>query len=78
MNAKKKALKTLINVYIKPIRSKPDLLTEEESQLIFSNIEEIYSFHFDFLERMKSVLSREQTDGVGTLSIGACFLKMVI
>ncbi|KAM6900549.1 spermatogenesis-associated protein 13 [Xenentodon cancila] len=66
-----KHLKDICEGYIRQCRKHPDMFTEPQLKIIFSNIEDIYKFQRQFLRDLEKNYNREQPH---LSEIGSCFL----
>ncbi|PRP84844.1 RhoGEF domain-containing protein [Planoprotostelium fungivorum] len=66
-------LNLVVEQFQKPLRSEPDLMTEEAHRLIFSNIEMIQKYNDVFLSQLKQRVSNFDTH---TTLFGDCFLMI--
>ncbi len=70
-----KLLSDLVDGYLKPMKSRPDLFTPQRIQSIFGNLEELYRFQKSFLVDLEHSLNwNALEDSV----VGGCFLQHVI
>eukprot|EP00732_Lithocolla_globosa_P004402 Lithocolla_globosa_v1_NODE_4049_length_1521_cov_3.717599.p1 type:complete len:425 gc:universal NODE_4049_length_1521_cov_3.717599:1276-2(-) len=65
-------LSILVNTFLLPARSKK-LLEPSELTLVFSNVEELYTFNSELLEQVQARLDKDGNEGL----IGDIFLKLV-
>lgn len=69
-----KLLSDLVDGYLKPMKSRPDLFTPQRIQSIFGNLEELYRFQKSFLVDLEHSLNwNALEDSV----VGGCFLQHV-
>lgn len=61
--------------YIRQCRKHPDMFTEQQLKIIFSNIGDIYLFQRQFLRDLEKKYNKEQPD---LSEIGSCFLLQVV
>uniref|UniRef100_A0A3P9I115 Spermatogenesis-associated protein 13 n=1 Tax=Oryzias latipes TaxID=8090 RepID=A0A3P9I115_ORYLA len=66
-----KHLKDICEGYIRQCRKHPDMFTEQQLKIIFSNIGDIYLFQRQFLRDLEKKYNKEQPD---LSEIGSCFL----
>ena len=70
-----KLLNDLVDGYLKPMRSRPDLFSSSVVNTIFGNLEEIYQFQKRFLVNLEHSLNENRLeDSV----VGNCFISHVI
>jgi hypothetical protein len=70
-----KLLSDLVDGYLKPMKSRPDLFSHQRIQSIFGNLEALYQFQKSFLVDLEHSLNwNALEDSV----VGGCFLQHVI
>jgi len=64
-------------VFFKPLKERPDLISENELMNIFSNMESIFEFNYAFYEKLGERLLTWTTEKFDINIIGDLFLELV-
>ncbi|GAB6028228.1 hypothetical protein CHUAL_002416 [Chamberlinius hualienensis] len=65
-------LKDVCEGYLKQVRKRPDMFSEERLSVIFGNIEQLYNFQSQFVSELEQCINWEDPH---LSEIGSCFIK---